>query len=372
MEECVKNAQKNAQIEHTKGKNLKINTNKLAAALKNLSQIAKPKNTLPILSCVLIESTTKGLQITADNLDMRQSEIVEAEGISKKPFCVNYAHLAISVGQGEETTLELTDNHLTIQPSGVKLATLDAADFPASPTETFKGIGVSCADVADGIDAVSWDCKKPNAGEPSKEAVNLVGEPKQLTAVATDGASLALFQRGIICSAFDVNIHQDFCAMLSYALRREGAVVSISDKRVRVVHGSGSYSCKLWEPPFPNWKCVMPDKITTLGEAEAEPIKDYARMSLGLFDDPENFPSARLKFNGTGLDIESKFKTTEASRHFDGKFSPLEIRFNLQKLASCLGAFGVPKVMLSATDEFSPMKMAGGDLTVLLMPTRMS
>jgi len=355
---------------------MKINTKSLSAALSALSKITSTRMSLPILSCVKIETKGKTLRLSASNLDEYQTEIVECEG--KLPdMCVSLGKFQHSVGMGETTTLEKDGEFLIIQPSGVGLGILSADEFPAGiDIKKMEGIGVSCADLADAIDRVEF-AKSKSADRFALQPVHIVGEPKKIYAEASDGRSLAWFDRALICCDFDILVMGTFCASFCEKLRRDGSSLMRDENNLLVSHANGTYSCKIPEVQYPNTKSIsVPSEKDLLGSVNIEEMKGVLATGLAI-SDGRFYLSAKFNFTGAGLWIS--FNDPKQAAKMDGFVSgefksgnvALDMQF-VKNALSALEAAGEKCAKFYMTDELSAVKFTAGDLSVAISPIRMS
>jgi DNA polymerase III sliding clamp (beta) subunit (PCNA family) len=344
---------------------MKIKTADLLAAIKSLSRIMKTSTTLPILGYVHLENLDGSLLLTVDNLDERAVESVEIGSAIFDSLCVNFKHLVASVGKSEFTTLDVEKGCLCIQPAGVRLNCLDGSDFPDNTVGVGTAIGVNCTDLADGIESVDLaGCDV--SGRPELAAVRIVGAAKNLSCSATDGRKAALFDRPLICAAFEASIPPDFCVSLATALRRDGAVFHLSQNRATVIHANGSYSCKLSEIKLSDVSATMARfKLDDIGEIETAELSGVLRVALAVFDNEQLAPAASLIFGRDGLSVHSKSKTSSFENRVAGQFEQAEIRIDMSHLLKCLSAVRSPKMKLKLAKN-SFVVIQDGDLQMCL------
>ena len=349
---------------------MKLKTQDLIEALNHLKPVISRRATLPILSCVKIHAERNRLHLTASDLDQYQVEKIECDG-ECEPFCVNFEHFFYAIG-GEFSELKLGKEALTVTCDfGVtKLSTLGAEEFPSPPKcEGLKKVGVSCADLAKAINLVSF-AASVDPGQYVICSVRIESKAKQLAAAATNGRELALVEMGLIGSDFSATIPVSFCANAASVLECDGAVLSVCDNHISVEHESSKFYAKQVDGNYPNFRQVIPSKITKIGEVDVAAFRELVGRCLNYAVAKE--AKGIFTFSKTGVQIDfAGQNNTTLSHNLPGQFSDFEIALNTRAIHNSLSHMKEERATLfHAGDNLSPITIQAGDLKILTMPMR--
>jgi len=360
----------------------------LLKSLSHVQSVVERRNTIPILSNVLIEATVGGgLRLMATDLDLQIVEEVQAAVDSPGATTVS-AHtlfdIARKLPEGSEVLLEATDGKLRIEASRSKfnLPTLPRDDFPMIaegelptmfelPAETLKQI----------IDKTRFAIST----EETRYYLNGIflhasdETTPVLKAAATDGHRLARVTVPRPAGAEgmpDVIIPRKCIAELRKLLDEvDGSVaVSLSSTKIRFGLGSAILTSKLIDGTFPDYSRVIPtgndkmlridpksfmqgvDRVATIASEKTRAVKmalDRDRITLSVTS-PEN---------GT------------AAEEVPGEYSAqgFEIGFNARYLMDILAQIDGDLVEVHLADAVAPTLIRENDKSpalYVLMPMR--
>jgi DNA polymerase-3 subunit beta len=344
---------------------MKIQTKSLRAALDSIRSIIQRRNTLPILSCVKLETQANGLHIEASNLDEHIVEVVEADG-EMKPICVSFNQLDFALS-GEVADLKLTKAGLivTCGEDETQIATMDAEEFPPHPKmEKAQKHGVACDELAKYIKQVDWSASTDET-RYVLQSVYIESDARKLSVIATNGRELAMAETTLIGSKFTILVPSNFSGNLSAMLARKSAVLSSSANGLRVDHDAGSYFCKQMDGNYPNYKQVIPDKMKPLGGVNVEAMKEMIAGCVA-FDTRKSEAKAKFTFSKNELLVEfAGDNNAKLKRHLYGKFEPFVIALSLRKMQMIFGHIKTDEVKLFYVDEFTPLKIEAGEVFIL-------
>ena len=110
---------------------------KLLRCLSHVQSVVERRNTIPILSNVLIEASADGLvKVMATDLDLQVVESLDAASVEAAGAITVSAHLLFDIARklpdGSQVSLETADNRMTVKAgrSRFQLPTLPRDDFP--------------------------------------------------------------------------------------------------------------------------------------------------------------------------------------------------------------------------------------------------
>jgi DNA polymerase-3 subunit beta len=356
----------------------------LLKGLSHVQSVVERRNTIPILSNVLIEAVEGSLRLMATDLDLQINESVAAAVDQPGAITVS-AHtlfdIARKLPEGAQVSLSAADGRMAIVAGRARfsLGTLPRDDFPVIaegelptsfelPAETLKQI----------IDKTRFAIST----EETRYYLNgifLHLSDDVLKAAATDGHRLA---RVTVAKPEgsdgmpDVIVPRKCIAELRKLLDEvDGSVgVSLSSTKIRFDLGSAILTSKLIDGTFPDYSRVIPtandkilkldpksfmegvDRVSTIATEKTRAVKmglDRDRITLSVTS-PEN---------GT------------AAEEVPGEYvsAPFEIGFNSRYLLDILGQIDSDMVEVHLADAAAPTLIRENDKSpalYVLMPMR--
>ena len=272
----------------------------LLKALGHVQAVVEKRNTIPILSNVLISAGPNGASFAATDLDIEILETTEArcdgEGMVTAPAHTLY-DITRKLPDGADVTLEMTgeDPRLILKAgrSNFSLPSLPPGDFPVMPTEDLEhSFSLPASALARLIDktkfAISTEETRYYLNGIHLHAAEQAGR-KTLRAVATDGVRLALAEvdlpdgaagmPGVIVPRKTV---QEIRRLLEDA--SEDVEVSVSEGKIRFRLGKAVLTSKLIDGAFPDYERVIPRGNTRMMSVEnkrfAEAVDRVATISM--------------------------------------------------------------------------------------------
>jgi DNA polymerase-3 subunit beta len=280
-----------------------IERNVLLRGLGHVQSVVERRNTIPILSNVLIEADHSGLKLTATDLDIEVVETVPAEvgtggGTTVQAHLLydivrklpDGAQLELDTGSGEEQLM------LRSGRSEFTLQTLPRDDFPAlsegEPSHRFK---VSASDLKRLVERTRFAISTEETryylnGIYLHEATSAGGNGAAATlrTVATDGHRLAQAELALPDGASGmpgVIVPRKCVSELSRLIdEAEGEVdIALSSAKVRFAFAGIRLTSKLIDGTFPDYERVIPfqnDKEMTVERRSfAEAVDRVATVS---------------------------------------------------------------------------------------------
>lgn len=226
----------------------------LVRMLSSVERVVESRNTVPILSNVLLEATDSKFTVRATDLDI-QAAVSKPLICEPGSVCVavkTLSTLAKKAGSNE-VTMELIDDKLIVKSgrSRVKLNTLSSEDFPAFPSDDYDA--EFSADLSKLFDVTDFAI----SNEETRYYLNgvyLVGTDEKLEAVATTGSILSKVS-GDSVGAFDgVIIPRKFVGVTPNGVVK----VSVSSRRIRIESEDTVIVSKLIDGTYPAYERVIP------------------------------------------------------------------------------------------------------------------
>jgi len=365
----------------------------LLKSLNHVHRVVERRNTIPILSNVLIRASGSELTLKATDLDLEILETVPAEvgraGATTVPAHMLY-DIVRKLPDGAEVALETAPDGQTVLVrsgrSSFSLQMLPETDFPdlttgqfpvrfELPATAFKTL-IDRTQFAISTEETRYYLNGIYLHTPTVEGRTL------LRAVATDGHRLARAQTsvpegadgmpGIIIPRKTVGEIQKLLDTPDPAAL---AAIEISDTKIRVTFGPVVLTSKLIDGTFPDYARVIPqgndkalkvdratfsdavDRVSTIASERGRAVK----LSLG--DD------GRLSLTVNNPDSGSATEELDV----DYSASPLDIGFNSRYLLDIAGQLKTPTALFRFADPGSPTLIqdeGDDDALYVLMPMR--
>ena len=365
----------------------------LLRCLSHVQSVVERRNTIPILSNVLIEASDSGrVRVMATDLDLQVVESMSASSVDQPGAITVSAHLLFDIArklpEGSQVSLTTSDNRLEVKAgrSNFKLPTLPRDDFPVIVEGDLPtSFELPARLLAEMIDRTRFAIST----EETRYYLNGIflhvtdeDEPL-LKAAATDGHRLARFTvprpegaagmpdvivprkavgelRKLLDEAIDSNVLIDLSASkIRFTMGGEGGVVLTS---------------KLIDGTFPDYSRVIPtandkllkvdpklffsgvDRVATIATEKTRAVK------IGLDNDRVTL-SVTSPDNGTAAEEIAADYRAEA----------LEIGFNANYLKDILGQIDSDTVELHLADAGAPTLIRENEQAralYVLMPMR--
>lgn len=353
-----------------------IGKNTLHDALYLTQGVVERRNTLPILSNVLIDAGDSGLRLLATDLDVSIRLLCSATVKTPGTTTLSARKLYEITGKlkGEEVRVRSVSGGGIEVSSGrfkSRLASLDAKDFPTVPGLTAKsaksgpGMQTSAATLATMIDrtifAVSTDETRFNLSGVYAEAHEGI-----LRMVATDGHRLSLVDRKVEGKLLEkgVILPRKGLAEVRKVLEKAGGpeeIVSfhVEGTMAKLSCGSVELSMQLVEGEFPDYRQVIPKQGKVALTLDRQELLDALnRVSL---ISTERARGVKITLHAGSMELRTHAPAhgeafEEASESLDVEYggTDLSIGFNARYLSEVLEKVTAKNVELMMNDEASP------------------
>ena len=359
----------------------------LLKSLGHVQSVVERRNTIPILSNVLIEAGEGGLKLMATDLDLQVVETIEASVETPGATTVS-AHtlfeIARKLPEGSQVELAAAEGKMRIVAgrSNFNLPTLPRDDFPViAEGELPTKFELPAATLRQIIDKTRFAISTEETRYYLNGIFLHVSDEAQpvLKAAATDGHRLARVtvpRPDGAAGMPDVIVPRKCVAELRKLLDElDGTVeVSLSPTKIRFGLGSAILTSKLIDGTFPDYSRVIPtandkllkldpksfmsgvDRVATIASEKTRAVKmslDRDRITLSVTS-PENGTAAE--------EVPGEY----ASDNFD-------IGFNARYLMDILGQIEGDQVEVHLADAAAPTLIRENDKApalYVLMPMR--
>ena len=362
----------------------------LLKALNHVQSVVERRNTIPILSNVLLNAEKGKLSLTATDLDIEVVESVSADVVRGGATTAS-AHTLYDIVRklpdGAQVQLEFGegDGRLTLAAgrSRFQLQALPREDFPTMAAGTLPHkFSLPSADLAELIDKTRFAVST----EETRYYLNRIylhaqGEKSKtfLRAVATDGHRLARFELpapkgsseipGVIIPRKTVNevrkLLEDF---------EDAVEISISDTKIKFAIGTVTLTSKLIDGTFPEYQRVIP----TGNDKVLEVVRDELKEAVDRVSTVSTEKSRAVKLNLEKGKLTLSVVSPEAGTAteellIEYKAAPIEIGFNARYIMDILERIEGAKAIFLFSDAGSPtlVRDSEGDAALyVLMPMR--
>jgi len=362
----------------------------LLRCLSHVQSVVERRNTIPILSNVLIEASGDGtVKVMATDLDLQVIETMGAVSVEGPGAITVSAHLLFDIARklpdGSQVSLETADNRMTVKAgrSRFSLPTLPRDDFPVIVEGDLPtSFELPAATLAQLIDRTRFAIST----EETRYYLNGIFihvSDEELKAAATDGHRLARFTlprpdgaegmpdvivprkcvaelRKLLEEALDTNVEVDLSASkIRFTLGGENGVVLTS---------------KLIDGTFPDYTRVIPTGNDKLLKLDPRSFYEGVDRVATIATEKTRAVKMALEPDRVTLSVTSPDNGTAAEEvPADYKSDGFEIGFNANYLKDILGQIEGDTVELHLADAGAPTLIRQNEKSpalYVLMPMR--
>ncbi|WP_084581761.1 DNA polymerase III subunit beta [Sphingomonas azotifigens] len=361
-------------------------TSELAAAMRDVLGAVQARNTIPILSNVLISATATGhVYLTTTDLDRTVTRACRAKSVSGAVgLTIEAKRLAEVLGTfaaGSETHIEV-DGLAAVVKSGrarLRFSVLPADDFPvAVQREVVTSFTISATALARGFNAVRHAVSK------EETRYYLCGvfwhvRNGRLLYVATDGHRLARYSDDLPAGAADMRgtILPTLCIDLVRSAAAERGDcdigVKIGDGKVDFTIGNLVILTKVIDGTYPDYERVIPTQIKLIATVDRDEMIDATRRIMVASSDKVRGGAFTFRPAGVTMSINSTGHGEAVDEVTGDLAGAAEIRigFNLAYLRDALDVLPVDTVRFAMGAPADPTLITStveSGLSLVLMP----
>jgi len=368
---------------------ISVEKNHIFKSLSHVQSIVEKKNTIPVLSNILIEAKDNSLILSATDMDISITETLNCNVIEEGSITVS-AHTLYDIirklPDGNEIEFIANNGKMFSIRSGkskFSLGCLPKEDFPIIEVNNLKSeLSIESKELLKLIEKTRFAI----SNEETRYFLNGIYFHKRntngkecLSFVATDGHRLAKIDfntKENISEIPGVIIPRKTISELCKLLADFSGIVKINldpNKIIFFVDKSILIS-KLIDGNFPDYQKVIPNNNTN--------IMSVKRSDLFLAVDRvstitnERSPAIKFKLlknimNMTSVDSESGLATEDIVTEYSG--NEMEVGFNSKYILEMINNLDDDKITLSFNDTSSPLiatEQSNPDLIYVLMPMR--
>jgi DNA polymerase-3 subunit beta len=350
---------------------MKITTvkEKILNAILLAERITGKKESLPVLSCVLLE-VNKDLVVRATNLEAGIEIIVPCEVGDAGIIAVSATVLSQTLRSisGDKIIFRTEEGNLVIESRGTKtlIKSIPHEEFPTlGAVGGGVGMKVSRVELMRGIQSVSY-AASPSMIRPELGSVYVSIKPGSIVCAATDSFRLAEKTTPLVTGkqSADLLVPLKHALELTHILERVGGEevnLSANDSQMSVAESGVRYMSRVVEGTFPSYKEIIPKSFAT----EATVLKsDFAEMlrKARVFSGNDQhvgmhvYPKRKI-FSATARSND----VGEMSDSIDAALSgeDIDINFHIGYLADCLPVIESDSITLGFAGVGKPLVIRG-------------
>ncbi len=369
-----------------------IDKSALLLALQHVHSVVERRNTIPILSNVLIEAKEDGVYLTATDMDIAVIEKIDL----KKSEVMQLGTITTSAQMLYDIVRKLPDNisvELLSEKNdrlGIKASTssfalncLPSEDFPSIAPEEFNhSLNIDASEMIRLIDKTSFAMSL----EETRYYLNGIylhavknSTNDKLRTVATDGHRL---------SRVDMNMPEGVQEIPGVIIPRKTIMeirklledhtdninLSLSDNKIQISFSNVVLTSKLLDGTFPDYSRVIPEEndktITISNQLLSEAVDRVSTVSTDKTRAIKiNINKGNLVISATNPDKGSASETLEVK--YDGE--EVEIGFNSKYVLDVARQIKGKDIIIKLSDSVSPTLVydkEDEDVLFVLMPMR--
>jgi DNA polymerase-3 subunit beta len=337
--------------------NIQTSRSELLGAIQSVIGVVERRQSLPILSNVLLVANDDELSITASDLELQAERRIRIQNIvpGKMTLPARKLHdICRGLPEGANLSIEQDQARAVIRSgkSRYVLSSLPADEFPLmASTGAEVDVKLRGGDLKDLINRTQFAIAQQDV-RYYLNGLMLELKTGKLRVVATDGHRLALAEKDS-----GITVDKDVQAIvprkavmeLQRQLEQTDQEISIriSVGQIEIDTGDLKLLSKLIDGRFPDYQRVVPDNSDKLLSSHREKLRSALARAAVLSN--EKFRGVRLQLDSTILKIETQNPDQEEAQEevevsYQG--APLEIGFNVNYLLDALDAINSEEVVI--------------------------
>ena len=335
----------------------------ILAPLQSVIGVVERRQTMPVLSNVLLSARNNRLSLTGTDLEVelvatRELQVPQAGEITVPGR--KFLDILKALPDGVEVTITTEGDRLVIKAgrSRFTLATLPAAEFPlVDEINAQQTLKLPHGEFRRLIDKTHFSMAQQDV-RYYLNGMLLEAEGKLLRAVATDGHRLALCETSLEIaskSKQQVIVPRKGVLELQRILGEAGDIeLAIGTNHVRAQIGGIRFTSKLIDGRFPEYGRVIPANANRIIDADRDTLRHSLQRTAILSN--EKYRGIRLNVKPGVLTLQAHNpEQEEAEDQIEVGYAgeEIEIGFNVNYLLDALAAIETDRVAIGLTDANS-------------------
>lgn len=352
--------------------------------LQSVIGVVERRQTMPVLSNVLLSARNNRLSITGTDLEVELVAATDVQVQQAGDVTVpgrKLLEICRALPDNSQLTLMTEADRATLRcgRSRFTLATLPAAEFPiVEEINAELTLSVAQADFRRLIDKTHFSMAQQDV-RYYLNGMLLEADGSTLRAVATDGHRLALCEIALsapVGTKQQVIVPRKGVLELQRCLGSDGQLeLAIGSNHVRAQIGDIRFTSKLIDGRFPDYGRVIPTRPSRVVEADRETLRQALQRTAILSN--EKYRGIRLQLKADLLTVQAHNpEQEEAEDQVEVLYSgeEMEIGFNVTYLLDALSAIDTERVQVGLTDSNSSCLITGHGVSstrYVVMPMRL-
>jgi DNA polymerase-3 subunit beta len=362
----------------------------LLRSLGHVQSVVERRNTIPILSNVLIEAGADGsVRLMATDLDLQVVDTIQASTVETPGSITVSAHTLFEIirklADGSQVSLDASDGKMLVKSSRSRfsLPTLPRDDFPViAEGDLPTSFELAASELIAMIEKTSFAIST----EETRYYLNGIflhvveNEQPALRAAATDGHRLARYTLDRPDGADkmpDVIIPRKCVSELKKLLDEHSAakvLIELSASKIRFTLQTSILTSKLIDGTFPDYTRVIPTGNDKILKVDPSTFRESVDRVATIASEKTRAVKMALDKDKVTLSVTSPDNGT-AAEELSGEYAddPLEIGFNAKYLTDILNQIDTDSVDVHLADASAPTLIKENDSSpalYVLMPMR--
>lgn len=364
---------------------MKIKTNKeeLLKATQVVQNVINERNTLPILSNILIETVKNHLRLITTDLDIGISYIFPTEVIEDGSITMpakKFFSIIKELPNGSITITAKKNNLVTIECEKCffKIMGIPKEEFPKLPEfKNLDTLAIAQSKLKEMLNLTGFAMSHDET-RYILNGVYFVIKPRNITLVATDGRRLALIKTDIANpQAIDkkIIVPTKTIQELLRNLKTEGEVKLVfADNQVMFEFDNTVIISRLIEGEFPNYEQVIPKEVKERLKLDREKFL-WATKRAGILATPDSQSIKIDLFKNKMVVSKNTPDLGEAREELDINYSGKEfsIGFNPNYLTDVLKSLDADEIDFELSDAEKPgvIRTKDGSYVYIVLPMQL-
>lgn len=361
------------------------NRDDLLATLQAIIGVVERRQTMPVLSNVLLELEDNQLRLTGTDLELelRSEMIVHGESSGRTTVPARKFHdICRGLPEGSEVHLQMDGNRLRLRSgrSRFLLATLPAEEFPAqAELEATQEMKLTRQQLAELIQRTHFAMAQQDV-RFYLNGLYFEFSGTTIRSVATDGHRLAMCEVEAEQAAAEnahIIVPRKGITELQRLLNAGSSDLSLkfNENAIQISLGSVRLTSKLIEGRFPDYERVIPTTSDKWVTGDREELRSALQRAVILSN--EKFRGVRLMLEDRALKLQTHNpEHEEAEEELEVEYvgEKLSIGFNVTYLLDALSAIQTEQFSLGLTSpDHSGLLLEPGndDCKYVIMPMRL-
>jgi DNA polymerase-3 subunit beta len=363
-----------------------LNRESLLKPLLLVSGAVERKSTLPILGNILFDISSQNLTLTATDLELEMVSFSSIENSGEDGQITIPAKKLLdickSLPEGSMITFDVEDDTVRLISGRSKylLSTLPAADFPN--IEDWQGdveFSLQKSDLLRLIESTHFSMANQDV-RYYLNGMSIECEGTEIRSVATDGHRLAICKianEQLALPARQVIIPRKGILEIIRLMSPVDELINVSlgSNHIRIIDSTFSFTSKLVDGRFPDYRRVLPRNGDKIFVSNKETLRQVLSRASILSN--EKFKGVRLNFSNSLLKITANNPEQEQAEEeieIDFPYDELEMGFNVSYVLDVLNAIKDENVKFTLADANSSVVIEGsetGQALYVVMPMRL-